>query len=77
MQKYRRIIKKRMILCYVLAALSVGIGIFHQSGIFNTVSIFKRYEEISSFQIGLLTGLGILALFSLCNMVRQSKMIQN
>lgn len=65
MEKYRKTIKKRMILCGILAAVSVGLGIFHQSEFFDLVSFATRNEAVAGFQAGLLSGFGILALFLL------------
>ena len=63
MENYRKVIKKRIILCNILAVVSVGLSIFHQSGLFNWVSLNTRNEAVTSFQVGLLFGFGILALF--------------
>ena len=63
MEKYRKIIKKRMILCSILAAISVVVGILDQSEFFDRVSMFTRNEEIAGFQLGLLCGFGIMASF--------------
>lgn len=65
MEKYRKTIKKRMILCGILAALSVGLGIFHQSEVFDLVSLYTRNEALAGFQAGLLSGFGVLSLFLL------------
>ncbi|HEY5583257.1 MAG TPA: hypothetical protein VIK78_02055 [Ruminiclostridium sp.] len=65
MEKYRKIIKKRMILCGILAAVSVVLGVFDQSEFFDMVSMITRNEAIAGFQLGLLSGFGIMALFLL------------
>lgn len=65
MDKYRKTIKKRMILCSILVAVSVGLSISHQSGFFDLVSLVTPNEKVAGFQIGLFTGFEILASFLL------------
>lgn len=65
MEKYRKTIKIRMILCAILAAVSVGLGIFHQNGFFGLISLYTRNEALAGFQAGLLSGFGILSLLLL------------
>lgn len=65
MEKYRKTIKKRMILCGFLAAISVGLGIFNQSGFLDLISLHTRNEALAGFQAGLLSGFGILSLLLL------------
>lgn len=60
MEKYKKLIKKRMILCGILAVLSVVLGISHQFKFFDT-----QNEALAGFQAGLLSGFGILSLLLL------------
>lgn len=65
MEKYVNTIKKRMILCGIIAFVSVGLGISHQSGFFDLISLYTRNEALAGFQAGLLFGFGILSLLLL------------
>lgn len=60
MEKYKKVIKKRMILCGILTVLSVVLGISHQFKFFDT-----QNETLAGFQAGLLSGFGILSLLLL------------
>jgi hypothetical protein len=65
MEKYRKTIRKRMILCAILAALSVSLGVFHQSKFFDLISLYTPNEALAGFQAGLISGFGILSLILL------------
>ncbi|HOJ12538.1 MAG TPA: hypothetical protein PK733_18390 [Clostridiales bacterium] len=65
MEKYRKTIRKRMILCGFLAAVAVGLGILHQSEFFDLISLYTPNEALAGFQAGLLSGFGVLSLLLL------------
>lgn len=65
MEKYKKVIKKRMILCGIIAVVSVVLGILHQSNFFDLISLYTRNEALAGFQAGLLSGFGLLSLLLL------------
>ena len=61
MDKYRIRIKWRMYFGVVIIVFSVGLGIIDQIGLFDKMGFFKKHEELWTFQLGFLTGIGLVA----------------
>ena len=65
MDKYRSKIKLRMFLSVVIVVLCFGLGILDQIGFVDKLGFFKKSDVISGFQLGFLTGIGLVALVML------------
>jgi hypothetical protein len=68
MDKFRIKIKQRMFLGGIFCAFTAGLGILQQLGIFEKPGFFKKYELLSSFQLGFLIGIGLVAVFMMFKM---------
>lgn len=74
MDKFRRSIKTRMYTGVVIILICAALIILDQVGFFDNSEFFRKYENISAFQLGFLVGISLVALF---NMFRLRKIVKN
>ena len=74
MDKFRRSIKTRMYTGVVIVLICVALIILDQAGFFDNSKFFRKYENISAFQLGFLVGISFVALFY---MFRLRKIVKN
>lgn len=73
MDQYRIKIKNRMLLGRLICALSVGVIILDQVGVFDQIGFISEFAFMSSFQMGFLVGISFVAVMHLFKMHKALK----
>ena len=65
MDQYRIKIKNRMLIGRLICALSIGVIILDQVGVFDQIGFIREFAFMASFQMGFLVGISFVAVINM------------